>query len=312
MANEEDVEKEKLKSVKLLMNSDKNLENTWYYRYFSRYEKIVSLVGWILRFIYNSSNPKEKVKGELTSQEFHKAEMKIVWMIQKEVFSSKDYDKLKTFETFKDEEDIIRIKTKILYRQDKKDFLTPVVLPSNHEVVNRLILYFHLKNCHAGPQILLNLIREKYWILNGRKTVTAVLSKCITCKRFNSKNLESSPISLPENRVKDAAVFQIIGIDMAGPLFLKSNQKCWVVLFTCAIYRAVHLELVTSASTEAFLMALRRFVSRRGRCSVIYCDNGSNFVGASNYLKRLNWNLIQKDGAINSIEWKFNPPTAAW
>ena len=184
-----------------------------------------------------------------------------------------------------------------------------MVLPSNHEVVKRLILHFHVKSCHAGPQILLNLIREKYWILNGRKTVTAILSECITRKQLY---VESSLISLPENRVKDAAVFQIIGIDMAGPLLLKGNRKCSVVLFTCAIYRAVRLELVTSASTEAFLMTLRRYVSRRGRCSLIYCYNGSNFVGAFNHLKRLNWNLIQKDGAIISIEWKFNPPTAAW
>ena len=35
--NEEDIEKKKkLKSVKLLMNVDENLENSWYYRYFSR------------------------------------------------------------------------------------------------------------------------------------------------------------------------------------------------------------------------------------------------------------------------------------
>ena len=118
------------------------------------------LVGWIFHFTYNSSNPKVKVKGESTSQEFHKAEMKKFWMIQK-VFSSKDYDKLKTLENFKEEENIIRAKTKILHRQNKKDFLTPKVLPSNHEVVERLILYFHLKTRHAGPQILLNLIREK-------------------------------------------------------------------------------------------------------------------------------------------------------
>lgn len=270
------------------------------------------LVGWILRFRLNSSNPKARIKGELTSQEFKKAETKIVYMIQKECFYAESKERLNTLETFEDEEGILRVKTKIVYRQDSKDFLTPMVLPSNHEVIRRLILHLHLKNCHAGPQILLNLIREKYWILKGRKTVTSVLSKCIVCKRFKSKSLETSPVSLPENRVKDAAVFQIIGIDMAGPLFLKGNKKCWIILFTCAIYRAVHLELVTSACTEAFLMALRRFVSRRGRCSIIYCDNGSNFVGAANFMKKLNWSRIQKYGTINAIEWKFNPPTAAW
>ena len=91
------------------------------------------LVGWIPCFRCHSSNPKEK--EELTSQEFHKAKMKIIWMLQKELFSSKDYDKLKMLETFKNEDDIILVKTKILYRQDKKDFLAPIVLTSNHEIV---------------------------------------------------------------------------------------------------------------------------------------------------------------------------------
>ncbi|GFU76398.1 DUF5641 domain-containing protein [Trichonephila clavipes] len=50
--------------------------------------------------------------------------------------------------------------------------------------------------------------------------------------------------------------------------------------------KAVHLELVSSLSA-AFLSALRRFVSRRGYPSDIYSDNGTNFVGASAYLKDL-------------------------
>jgi len=154
------------------------------------------------------------------------------------------------------------------------------------------------------------LLREKYRILKGRKTVKSVLSKCVKCQRFTAKNLNATASPLPENRIRDAAVFQITGLDMASPLFLKENQKSWVILFTFSVYRAVHLELVTSASTEAFLVAFGRFVASRGRCFVTYCDNCTNFVGASNSLRSLDWNRIQKCGHINSIEWKFNPPTA--
>ncbi|GFY12090.1 integrase catalytic domain-containing protein [Trichonephila clavipes] len=126
--------------------------------------------------------------------------------------------------------------------------------------------------------------------------------------RYTSKNLKVISPPLPENRVKDAAVFQITGVDMAGPLFLKENNKSWVLIFTCAVYRAVHFEFATAASTDVFLMAFRRFVARRGRSTTVYCDNGTNFIGAANYFKQLNWSRIQKDGAINSIEWKFTPP----
>ncbi|GFT65033.1 DUF5641 domain-containing protein [Trichonephila clavipes] len=54
-------------------------------------------------------------------------------------------------------------------------------------------------------------------------------------------------------------------------------------------------------------MAFRRFAARRGRCATVYCDNGTNFIAAANYFKQLNGSQIQKYGAINSIEWKFNP-----
>ncbi|GBM51629.1 hypothetical protein AVEN_43262-1 [Araneus ventricosus] len=74
----------------------------------------------------------------------------------------------------------------------------------------------------------------------------------------------------------------------------------------------MHLELIISLSTEASLMGFRRFVARRGRCSTIYCDNGTNFVGAATLLHGLEWNKIIRLGAANAIDWKFNPPTAAW
>ncbi|GFT29496.1 DUF5641 domain-containing protein [Trichonephila clavipes] len=59
-------------------------------------------------------------------------------------------------------------------------------------------------------------------------------------------------------------------------------------------------------------MAFRRFVSRRGRCSTVYCDNGTNFGGAANVLRLLDWKHVERQGAVIAIKWKFNPPTAAW
>ncbi|GFS87171.1 integrase catalytic domain-containing protein [Trichonephila clavipes] len=98
---------------------------------------------------------------------------------------------------------------------------------------------------------------------------------------------------------------------MAGPLFLKENNN-WVLIFPCAVYRAVHFELVTATTIEAFLMAFRRFVSRRGRCSTVYWDNGTNFGRAANALRLLDWKQVERQGAVNAIKWKFKLPTAAW
>lgn len=60
-------------------------------------------------------------------------------------------------------------------------------------------------------------------------------------------------------------------------------------------------------------MTLKRFVARRGRPSVIYTDNGKNFVGANstfreivNFLKT-NDEANKKFALNNGISWKFIP-----
>ncbi|GBM73126.1 hypothetical protein AVEN_46273-1 [Araneus ventricosus] len=55
------------------------------------------------------------------------------------------------------------------------------------------------------------------------------------------------------------------------------------------------------------MQALRRFWARRGRGSTLYTDNGTNFVGAANALKSLDW-----DCSLMKIKWLFSPPSAPW
>jgi len=108
-------------------------------------------------------------------------------------------------------------------------------------------------------------LREMYWILQSRKAIRKVLSTCVICRRFGGKRTEVVPAACLEDRVKNGKVFESPGVDLAGPLMLTGNKKCWVVLLTCAIYRCVHLELDQSLSTEEFLDAFSRFCDRRGR-----------------------------------------------
>ncbi|XP_058456787.1 uncharacterized protein LOC131434155 [Malaya genurostris] len=84
------------------------------------------------------------------------------------------------------------------------------------------------------------------------------------------------------------------------------------------IMRAVHIELASDLSTQAFLSALRRFIARRGRPTDIYSDNGKNFEGAANELGEV-YRMLQNDVVINQITsdstceritWHFSPPKA--
>ncbi|GBO43894.1 hypothetical protein AVEN_203275-1, partial [Araneus ventricosus] len=107
----------------------------------------------------------------------------------------------------------------------------------------------------------------------GRRTVRKIWNACVRCRRFESKSPTADPVSLPADRVKDAAVFEV---------FLR------------------------------FLLPFRRFVARRGRPRIIYSDNGTNFRGAYNELPAIDWNEVSRYAEIQRITWKFIPPTVAW
>ena len=112
--------------------------------------------------------------------------------------------------------------------------------------------------------------------------------------------------------------FMNVGIDFAGPLYVKEskleNKKVYVCLFTCMVTRAIHLELVEDMTTEQFLLALKRMMSRRGRSQLIISDNAKSFKKASDILKRLFKNVkdLREKLANLGIRWKFITERAPW
>jgi hypothetical protein len=113
-------------------------------------------------------------------------------------------------------------------------------------------------------------------------------------------------------------------VDYAGPFLIKSSYarnsgkiKSYLVLFTCMTTRAVHLDLVTSLTTEAFLNVFKRFYSRRGIPRKMVSDGAGCFVGAARELKTL-YDFLNGPGkdsiagglAECGIEWVFSVPRA--
>nr|CAI5859790.1 unnamed protein product [Callosobruchus analis] len=115
------------------------------------------------------------------------------------------------------------------------------------------------------------------------------------------------------------------GTDFAGPLKVTPTrgrgirtQKAYICLFVCLTTKAVHIELASDLSTPCFLSALKRFLCRRGPVAHLYCDNGTNFVGAKRYLDEIHKFLSSSYHktqfaevlAENRINFHFNPPAA--
>ena len=80
----------------------------------------------------------------------------------------------------------------------------------------------------------------------------------------------------------------------------------------------MHLELTSDLMTDAFIASLRRFISRRGKPSLIWSDIGSNFGGLSREIAELmdilktqkTQSVISEFCSIQNIEWRFIPEHA--
>ncbi|GBP83545.1 hypothetical protein EVAR_65633_1 [Eumeta japonica] len=81
-------------------------------------------------------------------------------------------------------------------------------------------------------------------------------------------------------------------VDYFGPLEVtvgRRREKRWAALFTCLTTRAVHMEVASSLSADSMIMALRRFMARRGQPDTLYSDHGTNFVAQPQNSPELAW-----------------------
>ena len=93
--------------------------------------------------------------------------------------------------------------------------------------------------------------------MRGRSLVQAVIHQSVTCRRFEGASFATPPPpSLPVSRVKEEPAFSFTGVDLAGPLIIRTkgpNKTSKAYLFcnkSCAprycvghVYRDIHLVL---------------------------------------------------------------------
>ena len=142
------------------------------------------------------------------------------------------------------------------------------------------------------------------------------------CKKWTGlPDKGPSHAPLPELRLAGNIPFQNIGTDFCGPLYFWLGRdtygKCYICIFSCAVTRALHLEVIEDMSANSFILALRRFMSIRGQPQCIVSDNAKSFQMTRRTLELL-WADVVIDEAVQDyvanigITWKFNTPRASW
>ena len=297
---------------------------------FSNYRTLVRVTAYLLRVA--NRNPPASI--EILPHEWDEAQKFWVKKMQADVFEqeikilaekkelpedTKTRRKLKKLSPYIDAEGILRVGGRLQEAEDlQHDTKHPMILPKGHQLIRRLIRYYHQKFHHSGSDYTLFHLRHNFWLMGGKREVNSALQQCVICKRWNAKTSSQIMAPLPADRVRKSRPFERIGIDFTGPFTVRDEQgnqeKTWVCLYVCLVTRALHTEVVPNLTTEQFLLTFRRLVARFGRPAVMWSDNARTFTAAAKEIGAL-WSpsafkRVKKAIVADGTHWKFIAPAS--
>ena len=131
----------------------------------------------------------------------------------------------------------------------------PVYLPDTHPFTTQVVRQAHISTLHGGIGFTMAKVRECFWVPRLRRLTKRIRGSCHRCRRFQAKAYqEPPPGNLPTTRTQGTTPFQVLGVDFAGPIMYapqsKKESKAYLVMYSCSLTRAVHLDLVKSLTTE--------------------------------------------------------------
>uniref|UniRef100_A0A1X7VS76 Integrase zinc-binding domain-containing protein n=1 Tax=Amphimedon queenslandica TaxID=400682 RepID=A0A1X7VS76_AMPQE len=270
---------------------------------FSSFERLIGSTAILLSFL-GILKSKLRRSNDVASMEELKREAEDLWIrdVQEKLIKSEWKGQ---FDLFLDENKLWRCGGRIGNAGLSYDVLHPILLPKGHWFTLLVVRRAHQRVGHSGVKDTLTEVRSRYWIPQGRSFVRQYIRRCVVCRRYNASSYKSpSAPPLPESRVQQSFPFSAVGVDYAGPLWIKQNTyisnsatrrrtpyshilcvgKVWVCLFTCCVTRAVHIDIVSDFSSYCFLQCFKRFIARRGLPARVISDNGSTFKSAAKTL----------------------------
>ncbi|XP_062539146.1 uncharacterized protein LOC134207439 [Armigeres subalbatus] len=274
---------------------------------FSKWTRLLRSTAYVVRAAKRFLGLK--VTGTLTQQELLSAEDLLWRQAQMEAFPD-EYATIKYNNQHPEKESRLLEKSSLLFKMSpmlnnngvlrmnsrmvaapiiSTDLKYPVLLPKEHRITMLLVESYHIRFLHGNNETVFNELRQRFQIPHLRALVTRVAKQCQHCRVLKATPQAPMMAPLPTIRLTPfIRPFTHTGLDYFGPVLVKQGRgtvKRWIALFTCLSIRAVHLEVVHSLSTQSCVMAIRRFIARRGSPATFCSDNGTNFVGASNMLK---------------------------
>lgn len=96
----------------------------------------------------------------------------------------------------------------------------PIILHGQYPIAKLIISSEHSRLLHAGPTLVMASFCHR------RKAVQSITRKCITCYWTMAKPQNQLLGQLPSERVVLGSVFDNVGVNYAGPFYLKYGSVC--------------------------------------------------------------------------------------
>ena len=322
------------KRATVTLTTDTHKAETFPRRLWERYStwtRLLRAVAILRRFLAWKVGPERGRRQSplLTATDIDNAELCVLRAMQRECFptelaaltSGRPISKrspVYALEPFLDPSGAIRVGGRLRKAPLARDARDPFLLSRAHPLATVLIRETHQRVAkHMGRAHTIAALRNKFWIPRCRPLVDRILKHCVPCRRANWCAKQQRQADLSEDCVTPGQLpFTFTGLDCFGPILTRigrRHSKRWGCLFTCLTTRAIHLEVLSCLDAPALLRAIRRFMARRGKPSVLRSDCGTNLVRVERELREAAeaWN---SDGpfpaalADDRIQWRFNPP----
>ena len=254
---------------------------------------------------------KERETGWLTTEEIEPELNSIIEEVQRR------HENTERFCRDRDQLNLVR-ENGLYFCKGRIQGMYPIYIPPDSLLAEKIVADAHKNTLHGLVGLTMTKVRQRYWIPKLRQLTKGVIRRCYGCKKYRAIALKPPPTApLPKDRTEGTRPFQVIGVDFAGPIMYrikgKQDGKAYIILYACSLSRALYLETLPSQSLGEFLKSLKRFVARRGRPNKIYSDNGSTFVAASKWLKKiLKSEALENYLSSRNIRWQFNLSRAPW
>ena len=299
--------------------------------------RIKRVVVYVLRFVnlkiwnkikghlpsFDQAKDVIEKAGSITANELDLAEKVLILEAQRTV--PPDETTTLNLGLYKAEMGILRCKGRLehcdsLLANSKHPIFLPYHSPLSQLILRRMHWMLH----HCGPGILIAEYRKCYWTPALRKLIKNCLyvnkeTKCLPCAMMRARPFAPPPEPpLPTERVNVSRPFEHCGIDYFGPYRLKSfEEKCYGLIFSCMTTRAIHLEMTSSLSADKTMLAMRRFISRRGCPGSVLSDNAKQFQLVKSTVEQ-QWQVLAYDEKLSDfvtsrgIKWVHTTERAPW